>query len=79
MRYTVAYMAERGITILVRFPAASSTPGCLYDSGASPDLPPVRSSRFDVFHAALGIEMIAAYSPEARERCKRMFCTHQDR
>jgi hypothetical protein len=36
-------------------------------------------TRFDVFHAALGIEMIAAYSPEARERCKRMFCTHPDR
>ncbi|WP_273704011.1 ISNCY family transposase [Candidatus Accumulibacter vicinus] len=27
----------------------------------------------------LGIEMIAAYSPEARGRSERMFCTHQDR
>jgi len=27
----------------------------------------------------LGIEMIAAYSPEARGRCERMFSTHQER
>ena len=27
----------------------------------------------------LGIDMIAAYSPEARGRCERMFKTHQDR
>jgi transposase len=27
----------------------------------------------------LGIEMIAAYSPQARGRCERMFRTHQDR
>lgn len=47
MRYTVAYMVERGITVLVRFPVASNTPGCPYGSGASPDLPPIRSSRFD--------------------------------
>ena len=27
----------------------------------------------------LGVEMIPAYSPEARGRCERMFATHQDR
>lgn len=27
----------------------------------------------------LGIQMIAAYSPEARGRCERMFGTHQER
>ena len=27
----------------------------------------------------LGIEMIPAYSPEARGRSERLFCTHQDR
>ncbi len=27
----------------------------------------------------LGVEMIPAYSPEARGRCERMFSTHQNR
>ena len=27
----------------------------------------------------LGVEMIPAYSPEARGRCERMFATHQER
>ena len=27
----------------------------------------------------LGVEMIPAYSPQARGRCERMFATHQER
>jgi len=36
-------------------------------------------TRFGVAQQRLGIEMIPAYSPEARGRSERMFRTHQDR
>lgn len=38
-----------------------------------------RPTQFGRAMAALGIEMIPAYSPEARGRSERMFKTHQDR
>ena len=38
-----------------------------------------RPTQFGRAMAQLGIEMIPAYSPEARGRCERMFATHQAR
>lgn len=39
----------------------------------------VRLTQFGRAMHRLGIEMIAAYSPQARGRCERMFGTHQER
>lgn len=39
----------------------------------------VRLTQFGRAMRRLGIEMIAAYSPQARGRCERMFWTHQER
>ena len=39
----------------------------------------VRVTQFGRAVRQLGIEMIAAYSPQARGRCERMFGTHQER
>ena len=38
-----------------------------------------RPTQFGRAMRQLGVEMIPAYSPEARERCERMFATHQER
>ena len=38
-----------------------------------------RPTQFGRAMRQLGVEMIAAYSPEARGRCERMFATHQER
>ena len=39
----------------------------------------VRVTQFGRAMRQLGVEMIPAYSPEARGRCERMFATHQER
>ena len=38
-----------------------------------------RPTQFGRAMHQLGVEMIPAYSPEARGRCERMFATHQER
>ena len=38
-----------------------------------------RPTQFGRAMRQLGVEMIPAYSPEARGRCERMFATHQER
>ena len=38
-----------------------------------------RRTQFGRAMRQLGVEMIPAYSPEARGRCERMFATHQER
>ena len=40
---------------------------------------PKQSDAVRACDAQLGVEMIPAYSPEARGRCERMFATHQER
>ena len=75
----------RGMTEVIR---TRGLPSSLYtDRGSHYWLTPeaggkvdrTRPTQFGRAMRQLGVEMIPAYSPEARGRCERMFATHQER